>query len=131
MTLHDAAMTRFGQWWRRTLRGGHAFAEGSFLHGAPPEKHWVRETRRTWLWGLGIPLGIIAIVMTYGWLGFILFLIYPIQVVRLALKGKHSPRENWWQAYFLVLGKFPEMLGQFKYHLRKVGAGKTAIIEYK
>ena len=22
MTLHDASMTRFGQWWRRTLRGG-------------------------------------------------------------------------------------------------------------
>src|SRR3990167_5804095 len=29
MTLHDAAMTHFSQWWQRTLRGGHAFAEGA------------------------------------------------------------------------------------------------------
>ncbi|RYI23340.1 MAG: glycosyltransferase, partial [Acetobacteraceae bacterium] len=26
MTLHDAAMTRMSQWWKRTRRGGHAFA---------------------------------------------------------------------------------------------------------
>ena len=56
MTLHDAAMTRFSQWWKRTLRGGYAFAEGSLLHGAPPERHWVAESRRAWIWGLGIPL---------------------------------------------------------------------------
>ena len=37
MTLHDATMTRFGQWWRRTLRGGYAFAEGASLHGAAPD----------------------------------------------------------------------------------------------
>lgn len=34
MTLHDAAMTRFSQWWRRTLRSGHAYAEGAWIHGA-------------------------------------------------------------------------------------------------
>ena len=33
MTLHDAAMTRFGQWWKRSLRSGHAYAQGYFLHG--------------------------------------------------------------------------------------------------
>jgi GT2 family glycosyltransferase len=36
MTLHDAAITRFGQWWKRTLRSGHAYAQGYFLHGPPP-----------------------------------------------------------------------------------------------
>jgi GT2 family glycosyltransferase len=34
MTLHDAAMTSWGQWWRRTLRAGHAYAEGAAMHGA-------------------------------------------------------------------------------------------------
>jgi glycosyltransferase involved in cell wall biosynthesis len=28
MTLHDAAMTRFAQWWMRTLRTGYAYAQG-------------------------------------------------------------------------------------------------------
>jgi len=131
MTLHDAALSRFGQWWKRTLRGGYAFAEGASLHGVPPERHWVRETRRAWLWGLGIPLVIVTAIIFWGWIGLILLLVYPLQVVRLALKGNRTPRENWWQAFFLVLGKFPEMLGQIKYLLGKVSPGRTALIEYK
>ncbi|MDX1297215.1 MAG: glycosyltransferase family 2 protein [Pseudomonas sp.] len=131
MTLHDAAMTRFGQWWQRTLRGGHAFAEGAFLHGASPERHWLRESRRAWLWGLGIPVAVVLSCSLFGWLGLFLLLVYPLQVVRLALMGERSVRENWLPALFLVLGKFPEMFGQVKFLLSRVGAGKTALIEYK
>src|SRR5262249_61550424 len=47
MALHDIAMTRFGQWWRRAVRCGHAYAEGSARYGAPPEPHFVRQTRPT------------------------------------------------------------------------------------
>jgi GT2 family glycosyltransferase len=54
MTLHDAQMTRFGQWWKRSLRAGHAYAEGAWLHGREPERHWVKESRSIWLWGLGV-----------------------------------------------------------------------------
>ncbi|TWC56641.1 GT2 family glycosyltransferase [Pseudomonas sp. SJZ080] len=131
MTLHDAAMTRFGQWWRRTLRGGHAFAEGAFLHGAAPEKHWLRESRRAWFWGLGVPLATVIAMLMLGWSGLLLLLVYPLQVVRLARRGSRSKRENWLLALFLVLGKFPEMLGQAKFLLNRFGTGKTALIEYK
>jgi hypothetical protein len=57
MTLHDAAIHRFGQWWRRTRRAGHAFAEGAHLHGAGPERHWVAETRRALALGRGAAAG--------------------------------------------------------------------------
>ena len=33
-TLHDAAMTRLDQWWRREKRCGHGYAQVSDLHGA-------------------------------------------------------------------------------------------------
>ena len=131
MTLHDAAMTRFGQWWQRSLRGGYAFAEGAFLHGAAPERHWQRESRRIWIWGLAIPLAIIAASAWFGGWGLLLLLIYPLQAVRLARRGVRSARENWLQAVFLVLGKFPEMLGQVKFLLNRFGAGKAVLIEYK
>jgi len=131
MTLHDAAMTRFSQWWRRSLRAGHAYAEGAFLHGRAPERHWLRESRRAWLWGLGIPL---AIVFASGLLGvwaLLLFLIYPLQAVRLARRAGKPTRERWLQAVFLVLGKFPEMLGQVKFLMNRFSAGKAVLIEYK
>lgn len=131
MTLHDAAMTRFSQWWKRNLRGGYAFAEGSFLHGADPERHWRDESRRAWIWGLGIPLVTVLMSVLLGWWGLLLLLVYPLQIVRLACRGSRSVRENWLQAIFLVLGKFPEMLGQVKFILSRFGAAKTVLIEYK
>jgi GT2 family glycosyltransferase len=131
MTWHDAAMTRFSQWWQRSLRAGHAFAEGAFLHGAPPERHWLQESRRAWLWGLGFPLVTLMALLLLGWVGVLVLLVYPLQVLRLARRGKRSGRENWLQAGLLVLGKFPEMLGQVKFLLSRYGARKTTLIEYK
>jgi GT2 family glycosyltransferase len=131
MTLHDAAITRFGQWWKRNMRSGYAYAEGAHLHGAPPEMHRVKETRRVWIWGLAIPVVTISLAIWLGIWSLALLLIYPVQVVRLALRGMRSVRENWWRALFLVLGKFPEAIGQLKFIYNKF-TGKTArLIEYK
>ena len=131
MTLHDAAMTRFSQWWRRSLRAGHAYAEGAYLHGRPPERHWLRESRRAWLWGLGIPVVVVLACLLLGGWGLLLLLVYPLQAARLARRGGRSVRENWLQAVFLVLGKFPEMLGQLKFLRHRIAAGKPTLIEYK
>ncbi len=56
MTLHDMAMTRFGQWWRRSTRTGHAYAEGSAMYGRTPDRHFVRQTRSAIALGIVIPL---------------------------------------------------------------------------
>src|SRR5260370_16933944 len=55
MAVHDAAMTRFGQWWRRAIRCGYAYAHGSSLHGGSPDRHYVRATRLVWFWGFLVP----------------------------------------------------------------------------
>jgi GT2 family glycosyltransferase len=130
MTLHDAAMYRFGQWWKRMLRGGYGFAIGVALHGAPPERHWVREYRRAWIWGLWIPLGICILTMILGPRMLSLFCVYPLQIIRLALHGKRSSRANWWRAAALVVCKFPEVIGQLKYLIDR-RAGRIRLIEYK
>jgi GT2 family glycosyltransferase len=131
MTLHDAAITRFGQWWWRTLRGGYACALGASIHGAPPERHRVRESRSTWFWGLFLPLAIMVLSLLMGPMAFALFLVYPVQVVRLALRGRRTLRENWLRAAFLVLGKFPEMLGQVKFSMHHLLGRQSRLIEYK
>ena len=131
MTLHDAAMYRFDQWWKRMLRGGYAFAQGAALHGAPPERHWIWESRRIWFWGLWMPIGILALTSAIGWFALLLLTAYPLNVIRLALRGKRSTRENWWRGGALVLGKFPEMLGQAKFMLNRYRRIPAQLIEYK
>lgn len=125
MTLHDAAMARFGQWWIRSRRAGHAFAEGAALHGAPPERHGVTETRRALIWGLALPMAtlVLAVVTPWGWA---LLLAYPLQVLRLGLRSG-----DWMQAVFLTLGKFAETHGILGYWLGRMRRRQTKLIEYK
>jgi GT2 family glycosyltransferase len=131
MVLHDAAMTRFGQWWTRARRGGYAYAEGRHLHGSSPDCFRVGETRRIWAWGVAIPALAIALTLWLGLWGLALLLVYPAQVVRLALRGGRTRRENWWRALFLVICKFPEASGQLRFLYHRL-AGKTGrLIEYK
>jgi GT2 family glycosyltransferase len=131
MTLHDAAQYRFAQWWKRSLRGGYAYAQGAALHGAPPERHSVTESRRAWVWGLWIPLGTFALTVAFGPWWLLLLLLYPLQVLRLTLRGARSGRENWWRAATLVASKFPEMLGQTKYLADRLRRSQSRLIEYK
>jgi GT2 family glycosyltransferase len=131
MTLHDAGMTRFSQWWKRTRRSGYATAQGVALHGAAPERHRVGRARSIWVWGLAIPAVTLGLAAAFGGWGFALLLAYPLQIVRLAARGTRAARENWCYAVFLVLGKFPELAGQVEY-LRRRRTGETPrLIEYK
>jgi len=124
MTLHDAKMLRFAQWWTRARRAGYAFAEGATLHGAPPERHWVTEVRRALLWALGLPLAIALSTLMTSWM-LLALLIYPAQVLRL------SRRMGPPAALFNVLGKFPEALGVADYHWHRVLGRRRNLIEYK
>lgn len=131
MTLHDANMLRLGQWWSRSKRAGYAFAEGAALHGAPPERHWVRESRSAWLWGAGIPIFAVAgATLISPWAGALL-LVYPLQVLRLYLRACASVPVPAWYAFFLVFGKLPEALGQFKFLLNRTRGRRATLIEYK
>lgn len=125
MTLHDAAMTRFSQWWKRMRRGGHAAAEGMALHGAPPERHGVATVRRALAWGVGLPLAALAGALAVSPWALLLLLAYPAQVLRLARRV--GPE----QALFLTLGKIPEALGVLEYAGRRLAGRPAGLIEYK
>ena len=131
MAWHDAAMTRFSQWWRRTVRSGFAFAQGAHLHGRPPERHWVRESRSAWLWGLALPAGILLLTWAFGTQALWLTLVYPAQVLRLFLRQPGPRRARAARAFFLVLGKFAEATGQLRFELARRRGGERGLIEYK
>lgn len=131
MTLHDAAMTRFRQWWLRCMRGGFAYAEGVRLHGAPPERHWVKEWRSAWAWGAVLPAFAALVAFLWGSAGLWVLAIYPLQIARLAAQLSGTRQQRWIRALFLVLGKFPEAVGQTKSLLLHARRQRAVLIEYK
>jgi cellulose synthase/poly-beta-1,6-N-acetylglucosamine synthase-like glycosyltransferase len=131
MTLHDAAMTRFSQWWRRMQRSGYAFAQGAHLHGAAPERHRVWESRRAWLWGVVLPLTCLAIGLTFGSWGWAAWLIYPLQVLRQAARNPGTLSHRALLALFQVLSRFPEAWGQINFIRDHLLRQQTRLIEYK
>jgi hypothetical protein len=134
MTRHDAAMTRFGQWWKRNVRAGHAFAEVSRLHAGSPFGIWAKDARSNWFWGLAVPvLAVGPAVFTWG-ASLILLLGYPVLFWKIA-RGRRrrgdDPRTARQFARFCVLGKFPQMVGQLTYWRNRLFRRRARLIEYK
>jgi glycosyltransferase involved in cell wall biosynthesis len=134
MTLHDAQMTQFRQWWRRMHRAGYAYAEGSWLHGRGPQRHWLRESRRIWLWGLVIPGTILVTALPTQGLSLLLLSIYPVSVYRTCryLLGRGFTKEDAIPySFFCLLDKFPLLQGQIQFHLNRLLNRRQQMIEYK
>lgn len=131
MTSHDAAMTRFSQWWRRATRAGYAFAQGARLHGASPERHWVWETRRTWLWAIWLPLACLIVSGVFWPWGLLTWFVYPLQILRQSLRNPGSLSERTTLAFFQVLHRFPEAVGQFKFLKDSLLSTQANLVEYK
>jgi len=130
MTLHDAAMTRFGQYWRRARRAGHAYAEGAAMHGAPPERHGVAGRNRALFWGAGLPAAIVVAGLISHW-AFLITLAFPIQLARIAFTQGPPGCQGWVRAFFLTLEKFPQAQGVIGYFFDRLRGRRTKLIEYK
>jgi glycosyltransferase involved in cell wall biosynthesis len=131
MTTHDAAIIRISQWWRRVVRSGYAFAQGAHLHGAPPEKLWVWESRRAWVWGMLVPVACLAAGLLFSPWGWAAWLIYPLQILRQISRNPGQPRQRALLALFQVLARFPEVWGQVKFMRDSLLGRHAALIEYK
>jgi glycosyltransferase involved in cell wall biosynthesis len=133
MTLHDAQMTRFGQWWKRSVRAGHAYAEGAWLHGRPPERHWVKETRSISLWGIIVPVGILATALPTKGLSFLLLAFYPLMAYRVYQYIRRSGRRTNDAILFglsCTLGKLPQAQGLLRFYWGKLFKQPSRLIEY-
>ncbi|HSM81468.1 MAG TPA: glycosyltransferase [Nodosilinea sp.] len=134
MTLHDAAMTRFGQWWKRSIRGGWAVAEGNALYGQSPEAYMVKEAKSGWLWGAIIPAMAIALSWPTRGLSLLLLLGYPLlgwKIYRYRLGQGDVPGHARLYAFLCTLSKFPQAVGQGRYWLTRWRRQPATLIEYK
>lgn len=135
MTLHDAAILRFGQWWKRATRAGHAYAELARRH---PERK--RQRLRVIFWGIALPLlasaSLLAALVIDARLGLVLVAVAALwfaQALRIARRRRHNLPRRIALAYGLLLmtGKFAEAIGLLRFERGRLGAGKAELIEYK
>jgi GT2 family glycosyltransferase len=135
MTMHDAAMTRFSQWWRRSIRNGYAYTLGAAMHGASPDRHWLRESLSISFWGAALPAAVVGLAWpTRGW-SLLLLTAYPVSLLRIAAgrrRQRGSSRSHaLLYAGFCTFSKFPQLLGQLRCVSDRLRRRQRALIEYK
>jgi prepilin-type N-terminal cleavage/methylation domain-containing protein len=132
MSRHDVGLVHFSQWWRREMRAGFSYAEGSAMYG---RLHYLRQSMGIWFWALAVPLaGVAAAYWTRGLSVLLALALYGLlfyrsyKGIRARAQSNALAREY---AFFNVLGKFSMLSGMFQYWYRR-GTGKQArIIEYR
>jgi GT2 family glycosyltransferase len=130
MSRHDAAITRFAQWWVRAVRGGHAFAEVSRLHWTSAVGIWKRETVHIIFWGGVLPaaIGLGALIHPAALGGA---LAYALQICRIAFSRGPASWQSWTYAVFMTVAKFAEFQGIVKFWWHQWRRQDMTLIEYK
>ena len=127
MVIHDANMTSFFQWWKRSVRTGYTYAEG--FHTLGLNYRW--ELNRVFFWGLGLPLIIALTSWAWDMSAAFLVMMYPLQILRLSTKERFGMSRNLIYGYFETIVKFPEIQGVLKYYFNRFFGKNSKLIEYK
>lgn len=133
MATHDANMLKFGQWWKRAVRAGHAIGQRAALNGKTTVRDCVQERKSTLIWGIIVPLLALILLLPTKGLSLLLFGLYILlgfKVYRFKRKQGESASDAWTYAKFIVLGKFANGIGLVKYYFNSM-RNSYNIIEYK
>ncbi|MEJ1338292.1 MAG: glycosyltransferase [Candidatus Sedimenticola sp. (ex Thyasira tokunagai)] len=145
MTIHDASIYHFSEWWKRSVRCGHAYAEGFSIHGAAPDYHNRKQIIRSLLYGLALPLASLIFIVaalfsgselidkTALLLGALLILAWLkicFSSYRFRRHLGNSGPESILYSLFMLLVKFPEVQGIFVYMKNRILGKASTLIEY-
>ena len=139
MTLHDLAITRWDQYWRRAERAGHAYAEVASRFRDSEHPLWSAEVHRN-----RIHAGILLLAAVGG-IGFAVVeknlwpLLLPI-VFYLGLIVRTALRVEWKDPSLITrllygvhshLQQIPILFGQLSYYRDRRAGRRRRLIEYK
>lgn len=134
IALHDADITRFGQWWQRATRAGHAHVRMAAAHGWRVEPYNPRGVVTTLGWSFGLPIAVGLLAALVSPWCLLLLLAYPAQwwrIARGARRAGRSPADARLVATFTLLGKWAETLGYWRWAWRRLTGRHATLIEYK
>ncbi|HEY1922626.1 MAG TPA: glycosyltransferase, partial [Tepidisphaeraceae bacterium] len=143
MTLHDAAITHFAQWWRRQVRGGYGAMDVYSRFRMDGERLFARQTQSTVIWAVWWPAAVILAgifgliiggVEEGGLATIILLLALPLQIARLSAKAfirGIPPRTALAYGTLTMISKLAWFQGQMQCRRDRMRGRKSRLIEYK
>jgi len=143
MTLHDSAILHVGQWWKRCVRSGYGAMDIATRFARKKDGLYVRQIRRARAWALALPVAVVLIgcivAAVAGWRWGIvaacaLAMPWPLEMLRLALKIRKrmtNMRDAMAYGLLLVISRWANVLGQYRYVRDRAGGKTLRLIEYK
>lgn len=138
MTLHDAAMTRLGQWWKRTERSGHAYLLNYLKHGHKnAERFQYQQIRSILIWaGIYAAFVLATLLMRSPVPLFLLALLIASQAAKMTLalpriKAQYGKPATFRYSVFVMLGKVPQALGIVRAYRTARSGREHRLVEYK
>ena len=142
MATHDAAMTRFSQWWKREIRAGYGGLDvaSRFEHG---NGNFSRQIRSARIWGIGWPIALVVISVAAAAIGgpiagilaaAVIFFAWPLQVTRIAMRTRRRGRKlgfSFRYGLLLMIAKWAQLIGQFRYIIDSRRGQHSRLIEHK
>jgi glycosyltransferase involved in cell wall biosynthesis len=133
MATHRADITRFAQWWRRSVRAGHALAHRYALHGQSRLQDCKRAYWSTIIWGGLMPAAAFLLAPLTQGLSLLLCAAYGALMIRMM---GHFRRQGAGlataatAALFGIIAKFANFAGLVRFHIHR-SRGTTKLVEYK
>ncbi len=134
MTIHDADITRFSQWWQRCRRAGQAFLQGYLVHGKGSEHFWRREALRPLIWAGLIPALALGASTISASLSLAIAALFPLQAGRIItgeLRKGRSISDATVYSMACLVGHFAELSGQAGFLMQRRAGHSPALVEYK
>lgn len=134
MTQHDADVHEFGQWFRRSIRSGYAFAKGKAMHGQSKEGYCVHEVKSIIEWALLLPAAALLLSWISWGASLLLFTAYYLLFKRVRdqrIEHGDQPQHAELYARYIIVGKYAQLLGCMRFWSDKFLGRTGSIIEYK
>jgi len=132
MTRHDADMWSASQWWRRSVRSGHAFAEVAALHR--DRGLFRRNLRSIAVWGLGLPAAVLLALPLWPLAAAAGLGLYGLQIARIARgtdPDRTTPSQRLLWGLSCMASQMPKGWGAFTFWFDQARGQRRELIEYK
>lgn len=139
MTLHDLAITRWSQYWRRAVRAGHAYAEVAERFRDSEHPLWSSEVRRNRIHASLLLLAALgglamAAVVASPWPLLPPLIFYLVLIVRTARRAAWKDPNLITRLLYGIhshLQQIPILVGQLGYYRDRRAGRRRRLIEYK